>query len=508
MSDDCKSCGDSAAPNNSVESESYARLDQANCTPTSVDLVGSGDESCKPTEISTSTEGGDATAFTDSRETDRMTLLGRIGKRLARFVGSGFLQVENGEARLVPFIPLRIQQLFHRWVIPAPGQDPVLGASKPAPYTVIADSTGKCYAVKGLSGEDCVWVWDYKSQAWVTKPLTDFPLVTRGALEKVDNIELTGFLPPNSKCYENPRELKALAGDGVVFLTKKIVEVPDGVCCEDDDCGCGCDPHKVQSVASSVDWPDSNDPEKQYILAWQYGIGPVWVDKPGTASGEKGDKGDKGDQGIQGIQGIQGVKGDQGDQGDKGDQGDPGPQGEAAVIGDIVVTPTTIDVDKSSLVHSELTGGQNVNAAGADLNFATASTVETGWSHIGGTSLFSVSDTYDYVEITANILYEEGTPATNSPTHPIFDLYKSGALVASATAQQGYTLDDSTGDTVKSSALLQFRDSGSIVPGVSYKIRVRQGNSNTSSLTGVAGFFQAKAVTRVSVLTDVALSSP
>ena len=185
MSEECSPCSSSPAPDNSVESKCFITVDedQGGCVPTANDLVSDAEQTCKPHQISTTTEGGDASSFTNARETNGMTLLGRIGKKLSQFVGSGYIQVEAGEAKLVSFIPLRIRELYHRWVIPAPGQRPVRGESKPAAFTVIADTTGKCYAVKGLSGEDGVWVWDYKLQAWVVKPLTDFPLTTRGSFE-------------------------------------------------------------------------------------------------------------------------------------------------------------------------------------------------------------------------------------------------------------------------------------------------------------------------------------
>lgn len=507
---DCQKCNDGTpVPDNSLESDCYARIDQTDCTPAATDLVSPAEETCQPQSISTTTEGGNASAFTNARESASMTLLGRIGKKLAKFVGSGFIQVEDGEAKLVSFIPLRIKELFHRWVIPSPGQSPVLGASKPAPFTVIADSTGKCYAVKGLAGEDGVWVWSYEQQAWVVKPLTDFPLTTRGAFEKVDGIELTGFTPPNSKCFEAPREMKALKGEGIVFLTDKLVEVPDGACCDDENCGCGCDSYKRQSIASVTSFPDSNDPEKLFTLAWQYGIGPVWVDYVASGEGEQGPQGPQGEQGIQGIQGIQGPQGEKGDQGDQGPQGDPGPQGEPGDIGDIVVTPTTVNVETSNIVHAELTGAQNINAAGVDLNFQVATRDETDWTHAGGTPTFLLNGVgYDHVEIRANITWDKGGVGGGNPFNPILDLYKDGALVASASAMHGMTLDDAGQNTEKGSALIAFLDTGALVNGTSYKVRVRNGNDNTVSVNGASGFFSAKAVKRVAVVTEVALSTP
>lgn len=435
-----------------------------------------------------------------------MTLIGRIGNYLAKFVGSGFIQVEDGEAKLVSFIPLKIRELYHRYVIPSPGQSAVLGAAKPAPYMVIADNDGKCYAIKGLSGEDCIVVWDFETQSFLTKATTDFPVSVKGALEKRDGIELAGFSPPSSACYDKAREVMALKGDGIVFITSKTVEYPDDACCQDDDCGCGCDSYKSVSVASVIPYPDDST-ETVYILTWQFGVGFVFIVQPDPIQGPVGDTGNTGDQGAQGNKGDTGAMGDPGPQGDPGVDGLDGADAPPFDPADVVVNLTTVDMDRSSLVAASLTAAQNINAAGASINFDPTSRAEADWAHVGGAATFVIDGTdYDHVEIDANIIYEEGTPGGGIPIHPILDLYKNGTIIASATSQNGHILDDAGADTVKGSNSIRFVDTGALILGTAYHLVCRQGNNTVTALTGVAGFFTAKAVARVAAVTDVTLS--
>jgi hypothetical protein len=408
----------------------------------------------------------------------------------------------------VSSIPLKIRQLYHRYVIPFPGQAAVLGEAKPAPYMVISDHEGNTFAIKGLVGEDCLIVWDYLKKAFITKPVTDFPVKVKGALRKLDRIELVGFTPPSLQCYDVAREMVALQGEGVVFITNESAEYPDSACCEGECDECACDSNKVKAVASVVPFPDDST-TKQYLLAWQFGVGAVFIEKPAASSGEKGDKGDKGDQGVQGIPGVKGDKGDEGEKGDKGDKGDTGAQGEPADIGDIIVSLTTAQVDRSSLVSAALTPSQDINANGVDINFEAASLLESAWTHAAGAPTFIVgSSDYSHVEITANIVYEKSSGGGHAPVHPILDLYKNGALIASATCQSGLILDDSSTSTIKGSNSIRFIDTGSISAGTSYKLRCRRGNTTTTPVTGLAGFFTAKAVARVDAATAVTLTSP
>ena len=502
----CSQCDSATTPSNASESSCFVTVaqDQADgCLPTA-EVPSTAEESCQPAAISVTTAGGDASAFTNQTEVSEMTLLGRVGNKLAKLVGSGFLVIEDGVAKLRSYIPLKITELFHKYVIPAPGGAAVVGEAKPHPYIIIADSSGKSYGVKGLVGEDCIELWDYETQMWTVKPVTDFPVTMKGFIPKVDEIELIGFQPPSEACYQKAREAMALKGEGIVFLTEKEQTYPDGVCCDDNDC-CECDSAKVASVASVVPYPD--DADNQYILTWQFGVGPAFIQMPALAQGPQGEQGVQGNQGVQGVQGPQGEQGVQGPQGPQGDQGVQGPAGNDAVIGSIVVTPTLVDVDASSIVSAPLTPAQNINAAGADINFDASTRSEVDWTHASGAPTFSLDGTdYDHVEITCNIIYEESTPGGGNPIHPILDLYKDGLLVASATSQNGHILDDAGQDTVKGSNTVRFVDTGALGVGSSWKVHCRQGNNNAGALTGVAGFFTAKAVKRVAAVTEIALS--
>jgi len=504
MTNECDPCSTPTPADNSVESKCLATIeqDQGSCVPSSSCLVQPSEESCMPHQISTTTDGSSQPWMTDARETTRLTLLGRVGKRLHKFVGSGFLQVEDGEAKLVSFIPLKIKELYHRYVIPSPGSVAVIGAAKPVDYLVVADNTGKTYGIKGLSGEDCFILWDYVTKKFLTRPITDFPIATKGALLKCSGIELVGFLPPSPTDASESRRVKALKGEGVVFMTNVPQSYPPCLS-EDERCA-----YETSAVARVVPYPDDSS-GKEYLLAWKFGVGPVYVEKPSSLDGAKGDKGDTGHQGVQGINGVKGDKGDAGSQGDTGPKGTTGASGEAGNIGDVIVSTAKVTVDISSLVTSNITSAQNVNpAVTTDLNFGAATTSESDWTHISNTSNFILgSGDYVFVEITANIVYANAT-SDNNTKHPVFDLYKNGSLIQSAGAYEGLITNDTNKNSILASGKIVFRDSGPIPAGTSYKIRCRAGNDNDAPVIGLDGYFQAKAVKRVQVVTNVTLTTP
>lgn len=504
MSTDCNPCKSNATPDNSVESKCFATVeqDQGSCVPTSTDLVTPSEESCKPHQISTTTDGSSQPWMTDARETTKLTLLGRVGQRLAKFVGSGFLQIKDGEAQLVSFIPLKVIELYHRYIIPSPGKAAVIGAAKPVAYLVVADETGKTYGIKGLAGEDCFLVWDYVTKKFLTKPITDFPIATRGALSKQSGIELTGFLPPSPSDASASRSVRALQGEGIVYMTNVEQEIPEGLT-EDEACA-----YRIASLANTVPYPDDSS-EKRYLVAWQYGVGLAYVEQPDAASGEKGEKGDKGDQGVQGLQGVQGGQGDKGDQGVKGDKGDTGGVGPAGDVGDITVNLTKTTVDSSSVVHAPLSAAQNVNPELAtSLDFAATTTEEADWTHINDSPSFLLgSSDYDYVEITANIIYANIT-ADDDAKHPVFELYKNGSLIQSAGAFEGIIVNDVNKNSKLSGGKIVFRDSGTVLAGTTYSVKCRAGNDNLEQVIGLDGFFQAKAVKRVDAVVNVTLTTP
>lgn len=114
------------------------------------------------------------------------------------------------------------------------------------------------------------------------------------------------------------------------------------------------------------------------------------------ATGPQGEQGIQGPQGEQGEQGIQGVQGPKGDTGPQGPKGDTGPQGEKGDKGDkgepgavkmqvVDTLPETGRTDTIYLVKKDNPGEQNL--------YDEYVYTETGWEHIGDTSV-DLSDYY------------------------------------------------------------------------------------------------------------------
>ncbi len=435
-----------------------------------------------------------------------MTLVGRIGDRLSKFVGSGFIQVKDGEASLVSQIKLKVSELWHKYVIPNPGGAAVIGAAKPAPYLLISDNNGKVYAIKGLTGENSIVVWDHDTQAWETKATTDFPVAVKGVLPKADGIELSGFRPPSEACYEKAREAVALKGDGIVFVTSTEATYPDSVCCDEDCNGAeDCCDYNTHAIASVVPYPSSPTADTTYFLGYTKDGGLSFVEDSENA-GSKGDTGDKGATGATGAQGIPGEKGDKGDTGLTGSTGPTGPTGPAPVINDITFTDSKVSVDVSTLVVAPITPAQDINGNGTSIGFGPAIKKEAGWTHIDGSSLFTIDGTgYDYIEIVANIVYTAGAPAGADPVHPILDLYVNGVLVPAASSRNGSVSDEAANNTVEGRQLIHYIDASTFVASQNYAVVCRRGNDNTTAITGIAGSISLKAVKRVDAVTSLAV---
>lgn len=93
-----------------------------------------------------------------------ITLLGRLGDRLARLAGNGFIQIISGKAFVVSAVPLAIIDLWHNWWKPTTLSRPILGEPLDAPYQVVADSAGKIHGIKGKSEEDSITYWNSTEQ--------------------------------------------------------------------------------------------------------------------------------------------------------------------------------------------------------------------------------------------------------------------------------------------------------------------------------------------------------
>jgi hypothetical protein len=192
------------------------------------------------------------TGYTDAindNSNSGVTLLGRIGSKLAKLSGNGFIQVVNGLAFVVSSVRLRVTDLWHEWWRPAGiNTRPVIGTPYDFPYQVIADSDGVLHAIKGLSGEgithDSIQVWDLSAGAWVTRQVADFPILKRGLLPTLTELELVGFAPiATSGSSDDVRQLSRLQGSGILIIEQQATI--------DSSCACeGCTPvPAVSSVA-------------------------------------------------------------------------------------------------------------------------------------------------------------------------------------------------------------------------------------------------------------------
>ena len=151
-----------------------------------------------------------------------VTLLGRVGSKLARLAGSGFIQIENGIASVVPSVPLRLTTLWHRWWKPTQASPPILGAPLPHPYQVIADDEGNFHGIKGVDSEDSISLWDSTTKTFVHTPLSEIPHYAKGLLPRATGLELTGFTPIAALGDVNSiRPEQVLSGTGLVFLTEQ-----------------------------------------------------------------------------------------------------------------------------------------------------------------------------------------------------------------------------------------------------------------------------------------------
>lgn len=148
---------------------------------------------------------------------------------------------------------------------------------------------------------------------------------------------------------------------------------------------------KVDNVSTLTITNSDGSTETVEILDGE--IGPVGPQGEQGIQGQQGEQGEQGEQGIQGVQGPKGdtgprgPKGDTGPQGEKGDKGDKGDKGEPGSVKMQVVDtiPETGRTDTIYLVKKDNPGEQNL--------YDEYVYTETGWEHIGDTSV-DLSDYY------------------------------------------------------------------------------------------------------------------
>lgn len=181
---------------------------------------------------------------------DDVVILGRVGTRLARFAGSGFIKLVNGVASVVTSVPLSVRTLWHHWWKASATANPVLGAPLDYPYQVIADASGNLHGIRGESDKDAVPFWNSTTEKFAMTPVAEITHQKKGPLVQASGIELTGFAPLSTRCSTTVRQERGLSGTGLVVLSE--------VDTSDDDCGCA-ETNNTVSVATALALPPSDD---------------------------------------------------------------------------------------------------------------------------------------------------------------------------------------------------------------------------------------------------------
>ena len=180
-----------------------------------------------------------------------LTILARIGSKLSRFAGTGFIAIESGVAKIVPSVPIQLTTLWHRWWKPTPASAPILGEPLAYPYQTIADTSGVLHAIKGPADEDATPVWDAVAKEYTQMPLSEVPLDRKGVITSQDDIELVGYEPiPVGGDPDTVRPMRALSGAGLVVLTEQATL--------DDTCDCAPGTGTV-SLAQTLPLPSGGE---------------------------------------------------------------------------------------------------------------------------------------------------------------------------------------------------------------------------------------------------------
>ncbi len=212
-----------------------------------------------------------ATTWSDACcHSEGVTLLGRVGSKLAKLAGDGFIKITNGYASVVSAVPLSLTTLWHHFFKTGPGVRPILGDPLPFNYLAVGDANGNLHGIKGPSDQVTVTVWDYTANEYNQTPLSELPLPRKGVLATGTNLELTGYAPiVESGDIATVRQQKALSGSGLVILTEVVT--PDSTC----ECADG---NGTASVASTLALPVP-DADEVYVLKYSTALGLHWEEE-------------------------------------------------------------------------------------------------------------------------------------------------------------------------------------------------------------------------------------
>lgn len=259
--------------------------------------------------------------WADTMAASKVVLLARYGETLARLMGNGYIAMEDGVARVVSKIALRVDELWVTYERPTP-RAAVAGNPPDFSYMVAVNENGECFAMPGRTSEDSIAVWNFTSRKWEVRPASTFPICIQGKLTGASEIELIGFDPlsPDDDDFEGTtRCIKGLCGQGMLVLEERLAPGECFHCEQPVDCG--------TSVARAVQFPDPEDttaPVHLYALVNSSINGPGWREITTLEGG-----------GIQGPIGPAGPAGASGAPGAAGSPGAPGPAGPAGVAGPI-----------------------------------------------------------------------------------------------------------------------------------------------------------------------------
>lgn len=186
-----------------------------------------------------------------------VVLLGRIGSKLAKLIGDGFIQLKAGRAFVVRSIALKTTKLYHEWWVPAGvNKRPIIGRPFPFAAHIVGNGTGEFFLIKGLTGEGVTTnssqYYDKDRELWDTREDADFPLLQRGLAPRITQGEIVAFPALSaSGSASDVRQASVLSGSGILILTQQPT-IPSSCDCE------GCEPQAaVASVASFLAAPDA-----------------------------------------------------------------------------------------------------------------------------------------------------------------------------------------------------------------------------------------------------------
>jgi len=196
-----------------------------------------------------------------------VTLLGRIGTRLARLAGTGFIKITSGKASVVSAIPLKLIDLWHNWWKLTSTSTPILGEPLAFPYQVVADSQGNLHGIKGKVDEDSVALWNHTAKQFEMTPVSELDNCVKGLIPFSAAIELVGYEPiAEGGAQDALRCLKALSGSGIIVVNQ--VATIDAITC----------PQEVTYASVTSFLPFPTDVTKEYHLTYTVADGPTWTE--------------------------------------------------------------------------------------------------------------------------------------------------------------------------------------------------------------------------------------